>query len=187
MGYRENTSERREKEGFRMRAGIGWAASLLAAAAALAPGTGAAQTDPNRGWLEGRVHDGEGNPLHVYVQYRHESGDPDTFVATDRSADGLYTIRDLRPGVYEVLVREVPEGYRPQRHFGVLVKPGSRTVLNITLKRGKGMEEIGKPAFNTEPAVHLGSELQELRKQVDDLRKSLEDARKAIDELRAKK
>lgn len=78
--------------------------------------------------------------------------------STDLNMGGLYSFKNLRPGVYNVLVEAgkivVPgqprdEAYRPQRIVGVVIKPGQETVLDITLHPGKALEQVGAPKGNS--------------------------------------
>ncbi|MGI9035549.1 MAG: carboxypeptidase-like regulatory domain-containing protein [Pyrinomonadaceae bacterium] len=68
---------------------------------------------------------------------------------TDSQLSGLYTFKNLRPGVYNLLVEagQLPGGrkYRPQRIVGVVVKPGQETVLDITMHPGETLEFVGEP------------------------------------------
>ena len=138
------------------------------------------ELDPKKGWLEGRVHNEDGEPVRAWVYYGSD------FVTAGAGMDGLYMIKNLNPGTYELQVKEVPQGYRPQRIFGVLVKPGVRTVLDITLTRGKGLQEIGKPAFVTEKVVLVSDALGRLHKTIDDLLAQVNDLKAQVKELKAK-
>jgi hypothetical protein len=86
---------------------------------------------------------------------------------------GLYALRNLPPGVYEVSVLDAyigPAKFRPQRLHSVLVKPGVRTVLNITMQPGETLQEIGKPVVVAEPAIIVSEELARLRREIAALR-----------------
>ena len=52
-----------------------------------------------------------------------------------------------------------------------MVEPDKRTVLDITVHEGEGLEEIGKPNVNSEKAIILADELARLRKEIDELKK----------------
>jgi hypothetical protein len=97
---------------------------------------------------------------------------------SDTSKGGFYTLRNLKPGIYEVFVdasnqqdRNEILHYRPQHIFGLVVEPDKRTVLDITVHEGEGLEEIGKPNVNSEKAIILADELARLRKEIDELKK----------------
>ena len=89
---------------------------------------------------------------------------------------GLYSFRNLKPGIYDVIL---PKGqivntfYCPERIWGVVVKPGQRTALNIIMDQGETYEEIGKPTLPTNPATNVTMELDRLQKQVDDLKQQV--------------
>ena len=67
---------------------------------------------------------------------------------------GLFSMKNLPPGVYEVLVH------------GVVVKAGVRTMLNVVVNEGAQLQEIGRPVA-TEQALIVARELERPRKQVD--------------------
>jgi hypothetical protein len=108
-----------------------------------------AQTDQATGWLEGTVVNSAGEATSGRDLCRTNSFacDPVTIKVlgpsrvqtnTDRSLGGFFSIRDLKPGVYEVLVPLTYVGgkndgvvYRPQHIHGVIIKPGTRTLLKI--------------------------------------------------------
>ncbi len=79
-------------------------------------------------------------------------------VSSDRHMGGLYTFKNLRPGVYNLVVEEgvLPDNknggytyYRPQRIVGIVVKPGQETVFDITLNPGDKLQQTGDPKNNT--------------------------------------
>jgi len=100
----------------------------------------------------------------------------------DYAIGNFYSIRDLKPGVYDILVSATKDDevqYRPQHIMGLVVKPGVRTLLNIVVHEGKSdaIEEVGK-AVPTETGVtllemveRLNRELELLKKQVAELKK----------------
>ena len=55
--------------------------------------------------------------------------------------------------------------HRPQRIFGVVVRPGVRTLLNVVLEKGSTLQEIGRPVVATEPVVVFSQELTKLQRQ----------------------
>jgi hypothetical protein len=79
-------------------------------------------------------------------------------VSSNRSMGGLYTFKNLRPGVYNLVVEAgvLPDNerggytyYRPQRIVGVVVKPGQETVLDIIVNPGDKLQQSGDPKNNT--------------------------------------
>jgi len=140
-----------------------------------------AQTDQS-GWLEGTVvsKDGEVITNSVYSGLGGATirgvrqGGGNFEVTSNYKMGGLFSVRDLKPGIYEISVTNgVVRGVKhcPQRVFGVLVKPGVRTVLNVKLERGDTLEEIGEPVVATQPAITVSEELARLQRQIDELKK----------------
>jgi hypothetical protein len=79
-------------------------------------------------------------------------------VSSNRNMGGLYTFKNLRPGVYNLVVEAgvLPDNvrggytyYRPQRIVGVVVKAGQETVLDITVHPGDKLQQSGDPKNNT--------------------------------------
>ncbi len=142
------------------------------------PADGATRT----GWLEGTVLDEQGDPVQGVnsLQAPHIRGTRrggGTFdVTSDAGMGGLYSVRNLQPGVYDLTIPSVrvvtnqgDASYCPQRIFGVTVKPGVRTVLPITLKEGDALEDIGQPE-TTEQGLLVSQELARLQKEIDGLK-----------------
>lgn len=135
-----------------------------------------------KGWVEGTVLDPEkktvGGSIGYSVPLEIKLIGP-TNVATnsDKSLNGFYTFRDLRPGVYEVFVAEsrTVDGrhMRPQHIHGLVVKPGVRTMLAIQVHEGDALEELGTPVAPSQPAVFVPKELDRLQKEVDALKREL--------------
>ncbi len=132
-------------------------------------------------WLEGTILSQDRQVLRNTNNYK--TGGPTVRVVTpdgatletssDPKMGGLYSLRNLQPGVYEVSVLDAyvgPAKFRPQRFHGVLVKPGVRTVLNITMQPGETLQEIGKPVVVAEPAIVISEELARLRREIAALR-----------------
>jgi len=74
-----------------------------------------------------------------------------------------------------------PVKYRPQHLFGIAVDSGKRTILNLTVHPGEGLEEIGKPVVRSENAVSVADEILDIRQQLTELagvRKDLDEIRK---------
>ncbi len=79
-------------------------------------------------------------------------------VSSDRNLGGLYTFKNLKPGVYNLVVEAgvIPDNvkggytyYRPQRIVGVVVKSGQETVFDIILHPGDKLQQSGDPKNNT--------------------------------------
>lgn len=78
-------------------------------------------------------------------------------VSSDLNLGGLYTFKNLRPGVYNLVVEEgiLPISnkgyiyYRPQRVVGIVVKPGQETVFDIVMHPGDHLKQTGDPKNNT--------------------------------------
>jgi hypothetical protein len=138
-----------------------------------------AQEPAAKGWLEGRVVDEDGKAIGDAAcgpcGARIRLLGPDKVAAnSEMGANGLFSFRDLKPGVYEVLVDATRKGevrHRPQRLFGVMVKPGARTMLDITVHPGEALEEVGKPVFVMQPVVIVSNALDRLQTQIDELKK----------------
>jgi hypothetical protein len=104
-----------------------------------------------KGWIEGTVLNPDGKPVWAWDRMGNTRKirlvGPTALVTTPNvEMGGLYSFRDLRPGVYEVYIESSKDSerqYRPQRINGVVVKPGVRTMLNITVHPGDKIEEIG--------------------------------------------
>lgn len=133
------------------------------------------------GWLEGTVLSQDGQILKNTRNYktggvtvRVTTDQGTTFeVSTDPKLGGLYSLRNLKPGLYEVTVLDAyigPATFRPQRMHGVLVKPGVRTVLNVQMEPGETLQQIGKPVVATEPALIVSNELARLKREIEALK-----------------
>jgi len=153
---------------------------ILNAQAAPPPPADAAHS----GWLEGTVLTTEGKALsaraylvggvHVHA-VRQGGGEVDA--ATDTDMGGLYTAQNIRPGIYTVTVPKSYIGgtpYSPQRIFSVIVKPGVRTVLNITTDPGENLVETGHPIVATDRITSITAEIASLRQQIADLKKQFD-------------
>jgi hypothetical protein len=129
----------------------------------------AAQDQNQNGWLEGTVHTSDGNPKEVILEV-FRNGKEVADKLSDGYMDGFFEIRDVKPGVYEIRVKLVGKGWRPQRIFGVAIKPGIRSTLNIVLNEGSGIEEIGQPVVATQPVIKISQELTRMQKEIDELK-----------------
>ncbi|MBZ5618857.1 MAG: hypothetical protein LAQ69_09070 [Acidobacteriia bacterium] len=150
----------------------------------MVPGIAPAQ---GKGWIEGTVLNKSGKI--VWDTARAASivtvralGPSKVETHPDYAMGNFYTMRDLKPGVYEVFVSSTKDDesqYRPQHIMGLVVKPGVRTLLNVVVHEGRSdaLDEVGK-AVPTETATtlaemveHLTREVELLKKQVGELRK----------------
>ena len=95
---------------------------------------------------------------------------------TDLQLGGLYSAKNIKPGVYDITLEKGYVGsttYCPERILGVVIKPGQRTVLNIVMDEGQIYEEIGKPTFVTNMATNVTVQLEQMQKQIDDLKQQI--------------
>jgi hypothetical protein len=129
----------------------------------------AAQDQNQKGWLEGTTLTADGEPITCKVRVIR-NGKQVASDLSNTSMGGLFEIRDLKPGVYEIRANYPMSGYRPQRIFGVTVKPGVRSTLNIVLNEGSKIEEIGEPVVATEPVIVISQELTRIQKEIDTLK-----------------
>lgn len=147
-----------------------------------------AQEGQQQGWLEGTVHYDDGKPAGSRVMAPinpttvtlYQDGKSIGYEEPNGNMDGLYEFHNLKPGVYEVRVMfddEVVQN-RPQRIFGVTIKSGERTVLNIQGSKGSGIEEIGQPTVTTQPVIVVSQELTRLQKAIDALKKEIDALKK---------
>jgi hypothetical protein len=154
-----------------------------------------AQNDPGKGWIEGVVITEKGKPAcsassnsmvcwspKVTIRPKEGAG---VFTDCDPDKGGFFSLRNLRPGIYEVFVdktlgrdRDDMVKMRPQHIFGLVVEPDKRTVLNITVHEGEILEEIGKPDVASEKAIVLANELTRLKQDIDDLKRIVEEAKR---------
>ena len=135
------------------------------------------------GWLEGTVTNNQGEAITIQPGQLHgesikgirqDGGQFD--VQSDLQLGGLYSATNLRPGIYDLTLEKGFVGntsYCPERIFGVIVKPGERTVLKIVMDQGDTYEEIGKPAVVSAPATNVTEELAQMQKQIDDLKQQV--------------
>jgi len=169
---------------FALLAGAGLCMGIFS----LRPSAAQAQNERGRGWVEGVIVTDRGTPAwgteflgfsgtgaRITIRPREGNG----FVTESRGAvGGLYTFRDLSPGVYELTVdrtwgqlRSEAARYRPQHIFGLVVEADKRTILNITVHEGEALEEVGQPVVESQPAIILSRELARLQAQIDELKK----------------
>lgn len=120
------------------------------------------------GWLEGTVRNENGKPTHCGIWYSL-NGKDFALAFPDGAMAETYSLRNITPGIYEIHVST--DGYRPQRIFGVVVKPGVRSILNFTLHEGKEPEDLNQPNVPTQKVLIISEELAKLQQQIDDLKK----------------
>ncbi len=133
------------------------------------------------GWLEGTVHDTQGNIVNPSRNVRFtitRQGGTALDVVCDPNLDNLFSVRNLRPGIYDITIPQVAissssQPYCPIRYFGVVIKPGVRTFLNIVMDQGTTLEERGNPTVPTVDVTIVSEQLTRLQKQVDDLKAQL--------------
>ena len=139
------------------------------------------------GWLEGTITNSDGQPIsqrnlaggQEIKGIRQGGGQFD--VQSDLNLGGLFSVKNLRPGIYDITLEKGWVGgqlgpqtpYCPERIFGVLIKPGERTVLKIVMDQGDTYEEVGKPAVVSAPATNVTDELARMQKQIDDLKQQV--------------
>lgn len=142
--------------------------------------------EPGTGTIEGTVVNDKGEATgtggYDGVEVR-TAGPSSVKIKSDPKLGGFYSIPNLKPGIYEVfVVASALDGvnniYRPQRIHGVVVKPNSRAALKIVVNEGTELEEIGKPAVATQPAIFIASELERLQRSIEELKKAVEALKK---------
>lgn len=141
--------------------------------------TPAMAQDSRTAWLEGTVLDENGNTRGSELVVEAIAPDGKSYGGgPDESVGGLYSIRDIPPGTYEVRLSRDRSVARdkvtaPQRIFGVVLAAGQRTTLNIVTRPGDRIIEIGKPAVVTQTAIVVSEELKRLQKRIDELEKQV--------------
>ena len=143
----------------------------------------AADTTSQYGWLEGTITNSDGEavsgqkytnaPKHIKGS-RQGGGEFD--VQTDYQLGGLYSAKNIRPGIYDITLENGYVGnvaYCPERIFGVVIKPGERTILKIVMDQGETYEEVGKPAVVSAPATNVTEELTRMQKEIEDLKQQV--------------
>ncbi len=135
------------------------------------------------GWLEGVVINGDGQAIHfdtysndgIHIKgVRQGGGEFD--VQSNTLLGGLYSAKNIRAGVYDITLSKSYVGqvtYCPERIFGVVVKPGERTILKIVMDQGETYEEVGKPAVVSAPATNITEELARMQKEIEDLKQQV--------------
>jgi hypothetical protein len=162
-------------------------AYLFPAATALLMLQGGLLAQEPRGWIEGTVLNKYGKVVWDLARQSNimtvrAIGPSKLDTHPDTSIGNFYTIRDLKPGIYEIFVSSSKDDetqYRPQHIMGLVVKPGVRTVLNIVVHEGKpdAVEEIGK-AVSSENGMTLLEMVERLNRDVEVLKKQVAELKK---------
>ncbi len=115
-----------------------------------------------RGWLEGTLTSAEGLPV-TSAQSLVRDGITITVkkgseavgnVKTDVMAGGFFSVQNCYPGTYSLVIPagQLPgKNYRPMLLSNVVVKPGQRTLLNIVMPEGAGLERVSAPPVKMQP------------------------------------
>lgn len=113
------------------------------------------------GWIEGTVTNPEGQPVWssrgllvsgVVLTLKKSTGEQ-VALQTDHFAGGFYSAISLLPGMYSVAVEKgirYNNTYRPMIISQVMIKPGVRTILNITMNPGDALERVTSPQMVTQ-------------------------------------
>lgn len=145
--------------------------------------TPALAQDSQTAWLEGTVLDENGKLWDggaLMVSVIAPDGKEVAGGEPERGDGGLYSIRNLPPGTYEVrLSRNTDHSQAPQRVFGVVLVAGQRTTLNFVSKPGEKVIEIGKPVVVTQTAMVVSEEVKRLQERIDQLEKQVASLKKS--------
>ncbi len=158
-----------------------------AAAVALLMAGGSAHAQEAKGWIEGSVLNKSGKVVWELARTSNilnvrAFGPSKVETHPDASIGNFYSLRDLKPGVYDIFVGSSKDDevqYRPQHVMGLVVKPGVRTLLNIVVHEGRSdaIEEVGK-AVPTETGMTLAEMVERLTHEVDLLKKQVGELKK---------
>jgi hypothetical protein len=125
---------------------------------------GNAQEGLKWGWIEGAVTNPEGQPVWssvtllvtgVALTLKKSTGEQVT-LQTDHLAGGFYSASNLKSGMYDMILEKgtrYKNVYRPQIISRVMIKPGIRTILNITVHPGDALERVSAPQIVTQPVT----------------------------------
>ncbi len=140
-----------------------------------------------KGWIEGSVLNKSGKVVWELARTSNilnvrALGPSKVETHPDARIGNFYSLRDLKPGVYDIFVGSSKDDevqYRPQHVMGLVVKPGVRTLLNIVVHEGKSdvIEEVGK-AVPTETGMTLAEMVERLTHEVDLLKKQVGELKK---------
>jgi len=115
------------------------------------------------GSLEGTVTTPDG--IAIWVPMNHggihvtgvaEDGRSKFDKPTDTTMGGLYRVDKLLPGYYDLKIRTgYVNGiaYQPQVIYAVRIKANEKTVLNIKMDQGGGLNIVGTPVYPTPAAA----------------------------------
>jgi len=125
---------------------------------------------PQYGQLEGTVTTTDGiviwapmNHGGVHVTGVAEDGRAKFDKPADTTMGGLYRIDKLPPGYYDL---KISTGYvngiayQPQVIYAVQIKPNEKTVLNIKMDQGEGLNVVGTPVYPTVAAARAAEDAQ---------------------------
>ena len=165
-------------------------AILLTASGQIAHSQTTAISDASQyGWLEGTITNNQGQAIsnNAFSDGKHlkgvRQGGGEFDTQTDTRLGGLYSLKNIRSGIYDITIEKgyiASTPFCPERIFGVVVKPGQRTVLNIIMDQGETYEEVGKPEVVTNPATNVTMELAQMQKQIDDLKQQVAALQKPV-------
>ena len=98
----------------------------------------------------------------------HKQGDADSIAETSGKSNSspLFwgrVLRIVRNGNYPKI--------RPLRVWGIMIKPGVRSLQNLTVHNGEAVEEIGQPEVATQKVIIISQELARLQAQIDEFKK----------------
>ena len=112
------------------------------------------------GWFEGTITNPEGQPVlsargllasGVVLTFKKSTGEQSS-VQTDHFAGGFYSA-SFMPGIYTLTVekgRRYDNLYRPMIISQVVIKPGVRTIFNVTMNPGDALERVTSPQMETQ-------------------------------------
>lgn len=132
---------------------FGLLAVLIAMASLLCAQPTYAQDPVTPGSIAGTVRNIDGKPISNWVCI-YSDGAKLGETTSNSDKGGSYTVPNLHPGIYEMRISEGGSdgNSRPLRLWGVVVKPGARTIQNIVTQRGDQLEEIGTPSMTSKAA-----------------------------------
>ena len=128
---------------------------------------GANQERLTDGWIEGTVTNPEGQPVTsaaallvsgVVLTIKKSTGGQ-AILQTDHLAGGFYSAARLVPGMYDVILEKgliLNTVYRPQIIGQVMIKPGVRTILNLTMNPGDILDRVKAPQMVTQQIILAG-------------------------------
>lgn len=121
------------------------------------------------GWLEGTITSADGMPvssaralIKTGISFTIKQG-AETLgsMKTDHMAGGFFSLQNFRVGTYSFLVEAGSlsgRKFRPQLLDNIVVKPGTRTVVNIVLSEGEGLERVAAPSIKMQTVKLLAAQ-----------------------------